>query len=108
MKKSAIILSILGMVALAGCQRETVVVPQPVKVEVPGPTVLVPVPGPKGDSGEKGTTGNTGNTGSTGASGSIGATGGKGATGATGETGNTGNTGSTGATGGDTIIVVPK
>ncbi len=70
--------------ALAACDKPTVVNNPPATVVVPGPA------GPTGATGNTGATGSTGDTGNTGA------------------TGNTGNTGATGSTGtGTTVIVVP-
>ena len=80
MKHSILISALLTTVALAACDRPTV-------VNVPTP---VAVPGPAGPTGATGNTGNTG------------------ATGSMGSTGSTGDTGATGKTGGTTaIIVVP-
>ena len=80
MKHSILISALLATVALAACDRPTV-------VNVPTP---VAVPGPAGPTGATGNTGNTG------------------ATGSMGSTGSTGDTGATGKTGGTTaIIVVP-
>ena len=86
MKHSILISALLATLALAACDRPTV-------VNVPTP---VAVPGPAGPTGATGGTGGTGATGSTGSTGSTGAT------------GSTGDTGATGRTGGNTaIIVVP-
>jgi hypothetical protein len=55
----------LSAIALAGCDRPTVVTPP----------AVVTVPGPAGPAGPTGTTGSSGSTGATGTTGSMGATG---------------------------------
>lgn len=65
---SAALLGVAAL-ALAGCDRPTVVTP-PSVVTVPGPA------GPAGPAGTTGNSGSTGATGTTGATGSTGATGG--------------------------------
>jgi len=81
MNRSTLILTLLTTLALAACDRPTV---------INNPTTPVAVPGPAGPTG---------------------ATGGQGATGDQGATGTQGNTGNTGATGksgdGTTVIVMP-
>jgi hypothetical protein len=84
MNRSIIFFSVLGVLALAACDRpaNTVVVPAP--VAVPGPA------GPQGNPGETGMQGATGYQGNEGLQGA---------------TGNTGNTGEPGEN--TTIIVTP-
>jgi len=89
MNHSILISALFGALALAACDKPTVV-NVPVPVAVPGPA------GPQGATGETGSTGGTGGTGATGN------------TGATGAMGNDGNQGATGKTGsGTTLIIVP-
>jgi len=83
MNHSILISALFGALALAACDKPTV-------VNVPVP---VAVPGPAGPQGATGSTGNTGNTGATGSTGAMGNDGSQGATGKTGS--------------GTTLIIVP-
>ena len=100
--KLPIVLSAVAMtLALAACDRPTV-------VTTPGSTAVVPVPVP-GPPGEKGAPGSPGATAvvPVPVPGPTGATGATGSTGATGMTGDTGAEGKKGQTGGDTVVIVP-
>jgi hypothetical protein len=98
MKYSLLLTALVAAVALSACEKQPVVVNNPVPVAVPGPA---------GPAGATGNTGNTGATGSQGYTGDSGATGAQGASGYDGAKGATGATGDTGATGGNTTVIVP-
>ena len=95
MKTTSFTIAALFTLALAACDKPTVVnVPAE---NAPAETVIVPVPVP-GPAGEKGDTGASGDQGNAGKAGT---------TGATGEQGAAGEQGAQGETGGDTTIIIP-
>jgi hypothetical protein len=94
MNHTLLISTLLATLALAACDKPTVVNVPPA---APGPA------GPQGEAGSPGEEGSQGATGYQGAEGAQGETGYQGTEGAQGETGETGRTGD-----GTTVIVVPS
>lgn len=92
MKYSFVVASVLSVLVLGACQRESVVADP-----APAAVVMVPVPGPAGPQGAEGKTGTMGATGMVGS---------PGMTGSPGMMGPDGLKGEQGKTGGDTTVVV--